>query len=707
MLSHFEKLNTPLKSVFTYPTLEAQCRRFSSLGWAHADVKNLWQIWSDDEWLSPEVRRKLDRIEPFDEWEEFALFANHYCVVTAKTDAPCGSISSIESTAPVPKFQVVSTPAYFNEYELPHGKRRFGATMTFKDDWGQSIAANTFGLGANDRKRSYDIHSQSATPQDIEKTHPGPPSRVCHVITDLGSHGNLLSGGRASPANAFRDCWLFEKGSRSWTRLEDLPVPLYRHAVTRLGRSNMALLIGGKTGSSSMFEGCLLYRPGSGWVECKISGSTYRPTFGAALTSFDEVHVESNDKLPNTDVRFSGILSGGLLEDNTMPKQLLCWDLALPADDVRPTITFEVLRAHVAADLHENPSEVTNADILVNRFGASVFPYNKDYIVMIGGIIHGGILPKEYEILVISVFQSEYTILAGYNLATPQESSTIPRPLLVGVSTFMAKDDSLAIMGGGATCFSMGTYWNKGCYSIPISLAHLGKGKARSYILNAPWRFSQLVEVTEGPQAELVSAIQGDKRHIAKVEIPRIRLSTKSSFLEVMKRGKPFIIEGNQPGSCIKAWKPGYLTRKVGHERKVGIFCSYQSRLYHAARSDKNQVTVHEATHSAMDFNTKNFAYVKISFGEFIQSVSQGSKMYLRSISEDHPLDQPANLQADFPQLAADFQLPEELSFVSENIFSSVLRISGRVNMWLHYDVRNAVHRPIPQPANRMPLTLV
>lgn len=41
----------------------------------------------------------------------------------------------------------------------------------------------------------------------------------------------------------------------------------------------------------------------------------------------------------------------------------------------------------------------------------------------------------------------------------------------------------------------------------------------------------------------------------------------------------------------------------------------------------------------------------------------------------------------DFPTLAPDFVLPPELSLVEENIFSSVLRVSGPVNMWLHYDV--------------------
>jgi tRNA wybutosine-synthesizing protein 4 len=89
-----------------------------------------------------------------------------------------------------------------------------------------------------------------------------------------------------------------------------------------------------------------------------------------------------------------------------------------------------------------------------------------------------------------------------------------------------------------------------------------------------------------------------------------------------------------------------------------------------------------------MDFNAKNFAYVTKSFSDFMQQVSEGKRLYLRALSEDRPADQPADLQTDFPHLVDDFKIPEELATVKENMFSSVLRITGPANMWLHYDVR-------------------
>ena len=89
-----------------------------------------------------------------------------------------------------------------------------------------------------------------------------------------------------------------------------------------------------------------------------------------------------------------------------------------------------------------------------------------------------------------------------------------------------------------------------------------------------------------------------------------------------------------------------------------------------------------------MDFNSKNFRYTTDSFGTVMAKMQNGGRMYLRSLSREKPSESPANLEQDFPSLAEEFRLPEELRYVSDNLFSSVLRISGKVNMWLHYDVR-------------------
>lgn len=86
-----------------------------------------------------------------------------------------------------------------------------------------------------------------------------------------------------------------------------------------------------------------------------------------------------------------------------------------------------------------------------------------------------------------------------------------------------------------------------------------------------------------------------------------------------------------------------------------------------------------------MDFNAKNFRYTTMTFGNFTEQVGKGKRLYLRALSADAPTDQPANLEQDFPMLSPDFALPDGLSICGDNIHSSILRISGPVQMWLHF----------------------
>ncbi|KAI1076489.1 LCM-domain-containing protein [Whalleya microplaca] len=659
MLSHFEKLKTPLKSVFVYPDLQSQQDRFTSRGWSQVDVSDLWQIWASDEWLSADKKKKLDSIEPFDEWEELALFASHYCVVTAKAtsgDAQPAPVSSkIPGNLDIPELPSVTT--CFREYPGTRGQRRFGAAMTLKNLLQEDFIANTFGLGTNSRLRSYDLYASGDPLQEIDAHHTGPSSRMCHTITDLGDHGNLLVGGRTSPSTALRDCWLFNKGITEWQRVGDLPVPLYRHGLTRLGHSNLALLVGGKIDSLLIFKGCLLYKPRLGWIECEIAGSEYTPVFGALCVSFPEVARINNDNgsLTNNGIQFHGLLLGGILQDGTIAHQILRWVLKV-ATNGKPSISFTPLSSSgPAGPLRDEASN------FVNRFGASGFISPEGHLTIIGGIIANGILSQDRDIMIIGFSSQEYKILAACNL------KIMPRPLLIGVSTDLTSDGQVVVMGGGATCFSMGTYWNLGCYSIN-ALIHTA---TKSTGFDSEWKFIRIAEVAEELKSRQVSTPQCKDETAAKVDIPRLRIGTEAEFLDVLKVGKPVVIEGGELGGCTKVWSSNYLVEQFGSERKV---------------------VVHEASSSKMDFNSKNFAYITKPFGKVMQGIADGQNLYLRALSEDRPADQPANLNVDFPQLAGDFHLPDALAFVTKNTFSSVLRMTGPVNMWLHYDVMANVY---------------
>ncbi|KAI1095133.1 LCM-domain-containing protein [Rostrohypoxylon terebratum] len=662
MLAHFEKLKTPLKSVFAYPTLDSQRDRFINRGWSKVDVKSLWHIWCDDQWLPAEERRKIDTIElePFDEWEEFALFAGHYCVVIAETNpanittVPNGSENVIE-----PQFITQPLSAKFCEYSGTRGQRRFGAALKLKNDLGEEYLANTFGSGTNTRLRSYDVYERGSPLQDITTHHAGPSSRMCHTITDLGDHRSLLVGGRSSPLSPLRDCWLFDKTDNTWQRTADLPTPIYRHSTSRLAHSRMVLLIGGKSGPSTIFDGCLIYTPNSGWVECEILKSGYTPVFGALLASLPE----ARSSVSGDGFQFNGVLTGGISHDGIVASQILLWDLVFPGAG-KPTISFKPLsEARNFGPWDRSVSSINHPDALLNRFGATGFISSQGHFTTIGGIIADGIATQDNDVVVVDIFDPHYQVLSVFRI------EAVPRPLLIGVSTEITSNGTLLIMGGGATCFSMGTFWNRGCYTSTYNYATVGHTQRPSDGRNV-WRYSKIVELTDEVKRQDVP-FSGNGQVASKVDIPRVQVNTKPEFFDVLKVGKPVIMEGGDLGGCVRKWSSEYIVQQLGFDRKV---------------------VVHEANTAKMDFNSKNFSYVTKSFGNTMEEIEKGHKLYLRALSEDHPTDQPANIKLDFPQLADNFQLPDALSFVKENEFSSVLRITGPVNMWLHYDVMANVY---------------
>lgn len=638
MLRHFEKLKTPLKSVAAYPTLQSQKDRFAQLGWPTVQVESLWSTWSSDTYLTTDDRKRLNDIEPFDEWEEFAVFGGHYCVVSATNDPSRqarGQPQDHDSATGGPK-NLPSTEVETAFADVPRTcQRRFGAPMMLEDYSGRQHVAHLFGLGNTSRLSSVDLYGQESSTIDMKPT--GPPSRMCHTIVDLGTCGSLLAGGRASPSAPLKDSWVFDHVQKSWRKEDDLPIPLYRHAATRLGQSSLSLVVGGKTGPSAVYEGCLLHVPHRGWVECEILGERHVPVFGAVLACTAGYRSDA----------FGGVLIGGLLEDGTLARQHVRWDLSV-ANLEKPTIAFTPI-------VTRDDEDESRSNSLLDRFGATAIMHGSGRLVVVGGIIEGQVLERRHEILLVDVSDDSLSIASTCQLGT----SAVPRPLLIGTAAVQDAQGRVLLTGGGATCFSMGTYWNKGYYVLDLSGGNSSSPVPR-------WTFDRTLELASAPMQQFAAKpnVQGGGPTIQ--AIPRIELESSAHFEQILKAGQPVVIGQASLGRSVSTWTPEYLTSKVGKDRNV---------------------VVHEAASAKMDFNSKNFKYVTKEFGSFIDEVRTGSKMYLRALSEEKPADKPASLDEDFPSLADDFVLPPELAFVTDNTFSSVLRITGPVNMWLHYDV--------------------
>ncbi|KAI0233405.1 tRNA wybutosine-synthesizing protein 5 [Lamellibrachia satsuma] len=149
-------------------------------------------------------------------------------------------------------------------------------------------------------------------------------------------------------------------------------------------------------------------------------------------------------------------------------------------------------------------------------------------------------------------------------------------------------------------------------------------------------------------------------------------------FLEqICPQRVPAILCDLDIGPCRHKWSWSYL-EQVGGQREV---------------------RVHVGSNVQMDFLHKNFAYRSLPFAELVRRVAQtkhsnyffseDEKYYLRSLGKD-PRKDTADLQKDFPELAADIKLPA--FFDDSQFFSSVLRLSSSgLQLWTHYDVMDNV----------------
>ncbi|ETV95291.1 hypothetical protein H310_11192 [Aphanomyces invadans] len=83
MVQNIRMRGCDLKSISTYPDAVDQVRRFRDAGFAQSECWDMNQVYYG--FLDPVERKQKERLEMFDELEEFHLLQAHYCLVVAST----------------------------------------------------------------------------------------------------------------------------------------------------------------------------------------------------------------------------------------------------------------------------------------------------------------------------------------------------------------------------------------------------------------------------------------------------------------------------------------------------------------------------------------------------------------------------------------------------------------------------------------------
>ncbi|KAI9662702.1 MAG: tRNA methyltransferase ppm2 [Alyxoria varia] len=651
MLNHFKRLQSPLQAATQHQSLEAQTQRFRTNGWPRSNISSLWDLWSNDDFISPDQRNHIDEIEPFDEWEEFALFASHYFVLMAGESRDGGYPG--QPALPRDDHMPVAQGAPLdvdsgNVTFKPHGRvqaimRRQGAS--FLHNQSSSVV---FHGGQGKRSRLKDSlrlcqQTHKVASDGSQRLHSPPIIELtCHTFTTLKDGSALLVGGRTSPANASRSCFLCRHGQ--WLKVDDLPFGLYRHSAVACGSG--VLVFGGKTDSRHVSSSWLFWEHKKGWQEVKCEGGDPGSRFGMCMLSLDRKKARMKDTM----VIYHGLLFGGINE-----KGAVCGDPYL--------FTLTSRRDGPASSL-ECTAEPLKADgdrlqtACFERFGAQITK-NGEQTLVVGGIGSAGTIDHELEILQLN---SNLKCALGPKLNDP-------RSLLVGFEVqALPKDGFTIIFGGGAVCFSFGTFWNPGMWHFGSKVTEQTQFNLADFTIPENPRYA--------PKGKAASSARGRNNNPESVSpptdqrepllIPKIRLRSSEQFLEILRRSEPVVIEALNIGPCVDKWTNEYLKTRLGFDREV---------------------IVHKSPTQQMSFLDKNFTYTKQPFWDFIESIERGEASYLRSVSSTAPADRATKLGDDFPTIADDFTLPTELEYVSQKVHSSPLRISGPVAMWLHYDV--------------------
>ena len=646
MLTHFDKLHASINSVKKYQTLAQQSSRFLDAGWPSlALARNLWDLWSDDSFTPPSLRKKVDAIEPFDEWEEFALFCGHYFVLVASNtmagtaDAPAVNANpTITDLDSISKPTAISLQASELLTSAAWTPRRF--TAAFPLDKG--VMAVHGGQGPQNRLSSISALARGNAKYQIQaESELQPSARMCHTITSISNTSALLVGGRASPAQALADCWLMSRGK--WSAVDDIPSPRYRHSAVSVdvsydvSQSSGVLVFGGKSSDSTVLNDWFLWTPKNGWHSIPVDGPRPPARFGAAMSALAVAQSAQT----------RGLLIGGIGACGTVLDDAWEWSLSNAA---APQLSFRDMTNSIRSSL----TSFTYA-----RIGASLVPWG-DGMLLIGGVSKLGIVSLAEEFILLTHSDT------GIDIQHPKIHLPAYWPLLVGAGISAVSPNEIVVAGGGAVCFSMGSFWNENYLLLTPC-----ETETKSWRPLYPQTHSTS-PVEPKSAEESVRKVQSKGKKVTKGprsrNIPRVQVQTSEDFSAIFAAQKPVVITGLDIGPCTELWTLEYLEHKIGSDREL---------------------IVHECSSSAMTFGTKNFTYEKRSVSSFFSSIGSGAPSYLRAISSTQPNKLPTKLEDDFPTIASDFQVPSLCrSVINDSTYhSSPLRISGPVSLWLHYDV--------------------
>ncbi|EDO42453.1 predicted protein, partial [Nematostella vectensis] len=433
MINHFNRLGSPLRSITSYPSPQAQVQRYIEKGWTKAQYQDMNSFFNN---LPVEEKQRVEAIEPFDEFEEWHLKCSHYILI-------CGLKGSCEAMAKqmlpqenngegILKNSVVESLCHL---EMVFGCRYGHCGVALSDDL--VVVTGGFGLQNNRHTRISGMHvlqDESAYLDFLDSNLPILTSgaRMFHTMNLLSDNTILVYGGRTSPYKPCTQTILLSIERHVTSLDSDLMAPLpqtglfhllfwfYPYFVLYFKGDEGVLVIGGKTLQELALNDCyLLDIKHFNWTKISLSGSRLMCRHSHTATPWGS----------------NGILLFGGLGTSGIPLS----SLQLIDTQLLFSQKFEV------QDIDINPP-------LPPRYSHTAH-LRSESLILIGGVSQKTTgCPSATVLNLVS--------MTWKLLAFPVSPSSSPVMLHNHCSVDIGFD-RIMVLGGGGNCFSFGTHLNQ------------------------------------------------------------------------------------------------------------------------------------------------------------------------------------------------------------------------------------------------------
>ncbi|XP_016283801.2 tRNA wybutosine-synthesizing protein 4 [Monodelphis domestica] len=449
MLQHFQRLNSPLHGLASFPDVAAQRRRFLDAGWQACSAVDMNEFYRG--FLSAEERRRVEMLEPFDEFEEWHLKCSHYFILAASTVSTAGLTQTLllppgevlRRLEPNPPVGVLPA-SIIGECEGLDLKRFGHATALL----GSDVILSTGGFGEQEGRHSRMSKCHVLLRPKGSRWNASPgcgagtqwDGRLFHTMTSFSETLVLVLGGRLSPVTpalgmywlscpipAGKDADNLKVTIREVGPEAEFPSPRWRHSAAKVlcQRQKYLFVYGGRNGKDPVLgDWHFLHMDTMTWVSLPVEGPEPDARHSHSACSWKEgaliVGGLSVSEEPLGSVYFLKPVSNGF-----------SWERL----EVQPPIT---------------PRYSHTAHVFDGK------------LLLVGGVwIHSSSVPGVTVIDLTTRLSSEYHIDTAY----------VPWPLMLHnhTSILLPEEQQLLILGGGGNCFSFGTHFNPHPVTLDIS----------------------------------------------------------------------------------------------------------------------------------------------------------------------------------------------------------------------------------------------